>query len=230
MNLDFFFVAPVVLKWNCLPAFSILTSSSSNSACFPRYSSEVKYINMFTVLQDLRPLYAGRCAYHSSQDDRDVRNTHLTSTFTEQMNSSSMCLHVWIVARSRPKVKRLKYFLTLRWPAIHHRARPVACVWRATPVTAVNSTTAGSEYAERRSETLWISGYSLCCVALIVWIFHVYRCDIFVGDFFALQLLLIVLEQECFFSVNLCFREHPLMGLQNKDVLKKFRKSSMIWK
>lgn len=30
--------------------------------------------------------------------------------------------------------------------------------------------------------------------------------------------------------VYLCFREHPLMGLQNKDVLKKFRKSSMIWK
>ncbi|KAG1954541.1 transmembrane protein 255A isoform X1 [Pimephales promelas] len=29
--------------------------------------------------------------------------------------------------------------------------------------------------------------------------------------------------------VYLCFREHPLMGLQNKDVLKKFRKSSMIW-
>ncbi|XP_037531646.1 transmembrane protein 255A [Nematolebias whitei] len=27
-----------------------------------------------------------------------------------------------------------------------------------------------------------------------------------------------------------CGREHPLMGLQNKDVLKKFRKSSMIWK
>ncbi|KAK7922156.1 hypothetical protein WMY93_009058 [Mugilogobius chulae] len=26
-----------------------------------------------------------------------------------------------------------------------------------------------------------------------------------------------------------CGREHPLMGLQNKDVLKKFRKSSMIW-
>ncbi|KAM9376428.1 transmembrane protein 255A [Pholidichthys leucotaenia] len=27
-----------------------------------------------------------------------------------------------------------------------------------------------------------------------------------------------------------CGKEHPLMGLQNKDVLKKFRKSSMIWK
>ncbi|KAM8848125.1 transmembrane protein 255A isoform 2-T2 [Synchiropus picturatus] len=26
-----------------------------------------------------------------------------------------------------------------------------------------------------------------------------------------------------------CGKEHPLMGLQNKDVLKKFRKSSMIW-
>ncbi|XP_056150106.1 transmembrane protein 255A [Lampris incognitus] len=27
-----------------------------------------------------------------------------------------------------------------------------------------------------------------------------------------------------------CGKEHPLIGLQNKDVLKKFRKSSMIWK
>ncbi|XP_016099900.1 transmembrane protein 255A-like isoform X1 [Sinocyclocheilus grahami] len=26
-----------------------------------------------------------------------------------------------------------------------------------------------------------------------------------------------------------CGKEHPLMGLQNKDVLKKFRKSSMVW-
>lgn len=71
------------------------------------------------------------------------------------------------------------------------------------------------------------------CFAVLLWlfgIFDVYRCAIFVGDFFCTATALIVLEQECFFSFNLCFREHPLMGLQNKDVLKKFRKSSMIWK
>lgn len=39
----------------------------------------VKYVQMlFIALQDLRPLYAGRCEYHSSESasDRDVRNTH----------------------------------------------------------------------------------------------------------------------------------------------------------
>ena len=75
------FGAPVVFKLNWSPAFSILTSSS-NLFCLPRYSSEVKYIYLlFIVLQDLRPLYAGRCAYHSSEtaSDRDVRNTHFTS-------------------------------------------------------------------------------------------------------------------------------------------------------
>lgn len=84
---------------------------------------------MFIVLQDLRPLYAGRCAYHSSQDDRDVRNAHLTSAFAEQMNSSSMCLHVInCCQKSTQSEKTVKYFLTLRCSVRHHRARPVTCV------------------------------------------------------------------------------------------------------
>ncbi|XP_030253071.1 transmembrane protein 255A isoform X3 [Sparus aurata] len=74
---------------------------------------------------DLRPLYAGRCAYHSSQDDRDVLC---------QTSSRSSC---------------------------NLRVKSNTCY---------------------------------CC--------ELYNCG----------------------------KEHPLMGLQNKDVLKKFRKSSMIWK
>ncbi|XP_030253072.1 transmembrane protein 255A isoform X4 [Sparus aurata] len=73
---------------------------------------------------DLRPLYAGRCAYHSSQDDRDVLC---------QTSSRSSC---------------------------NLRVKSNTCY---------------------------------CC--------ELYNCG----------------------------KEHPLMGLQNKDVLKKFRKSSMIW-
>ena len=43
---------------------------------------------LFIVLQDLRPLYAGRCDYHSSEtaSERDVRNTHFTYN---AINSSS---------------------------------------------------------------------------------------------------------------------------------------------
>lgn len=34
---------------------------------------------VFDALQDLRPLYAGRCDYHSSEAERDVRLASLNS-------------------------------------------------------------------------------------------------------------------------------------------------------
>lgn len=79
------------------------------------------------------------------------------------------------------------WFLTCRCPVIRRHARPATCVWRATPVTAANSTTVGSEYAKQTSDQPLHQCLHnlLCCVALIVdvWIFTVYSCGLVVGDY-----------------------------------------------
>lgn len=191
---------------------------------------------MFIALQDLRPLYAGRCEYHSSEtaSDREVRNTYLTFHFCSETCITCLTrqyrdmLKRWRIRGEIKSEETVKSFLTCRCPVRQHRAHPVTCVWRATPVTAATSTTAGSEYTERSST--WQNSesvaYSLCLVALICLMCTALP---FIY-FFRSATALTVLQQECLFNFNLCFREHPLMGLQNKDVLKKFRKSSMIWK
>lgn len=93
----------------------------------------------------------------------------------------------WRIRGEIKSEETVKSFLTCRCPVRQHRAHPVTCVWRATPVTAATSTTAGSEYTERSST--WQNSesvaYSLCLVA---WICLMCTALPFYFIFFALQL------------------------------------------
>lgn len=193
---------------------------------------------LFIVLQDLRPLYAGRCEYHSSEtaSDRDVRITFSLEVHRSKISSPSVyVLDLYcVLCQCRclaSKWRDYKVIFDLQVPC--QTSSRTSCNLRVKSNTCYccdlyhcGKWVSSGQASDKSSESvatyfavlLWLFGFLMCTIVAFLW------------EIFFCITALIVLEQECFFSFNLCFREHPLMGLQNKDVLKKFRKSSMIWK
>lgn len=101
---------------------------------------------VFDAVQDLRPLYAGRCDYHSSEAERDVRH----ASFNSLSSSASS------VSSARAPCQRAVRIPPVRSPVRRRHAPPAICGWRATPATAANSTTAASECGGRLNGA-WLS-------------------------------------------------------------------------
>lgn len=123
---------------------------------------------VFDAPQDLRPLYAGRCDYHSSEAERDVRPTSLHSLSSSPRPWCQVPVPI------------------LRCPVRRRHAPPATCGWRATPATAASSTTAASECAGQLSPPRLHQCAASNCAG-----FGVNYCAIFVGNFSSSFLLFV---------------------------------------
>lgn len=136
------------VQWSCICKSLVFAWN------FWYYWNSKRNVVFSCLWQDLRPLYAGRCEYLSSEtaSERDVRNRNpsfgcfFCITCTLGVCFISTCTVIMCVVI--PKGLDMKSFVTYRCHVIL-RVHPVTCTWRATPVTAASSTTAGSESTQQ---------------------------------------------------------------------------------
>jgi len=181
------------------------------------------------VSKDLRPVYAGRCEYYSSGTafDLDVSRQPERSAFTN-LQASEWGLCTSIVGSDLENTSVLQvHCQTASRVSCNLRVKSNTCyccdLYNCGKYVCVTESNLDTSLLENFLPTSgFIKKQQLLCFTwlssglyLLVW---------------CVLLSLIFSSVRKNICVYLCFREHPLMGLQNKDVLKKFRKSSMIWK